>query len=70
LHAWEVAPEEARQLQQSLRDQLIFSPLHHFDVVRQLMFPDDRLYAAVVVMRLPDFRLVEIVHAERSSTFP
>ncbi|MDZ7289770.1 MAG: deoxyribonuclease V [candidate division KSB1 bacterium] len=74
LHSWEVGLEEARRLQESLRTRLIFAPLQDFETVAatdvSFSLDDDRLFAAVVVMRLPDFRLIEVAHAERRSTFP
>jgi deoxyribonuclease V len=74
LHSWEVDVEGARRLQERLRTQLVFKPLRHFGTVAAadvtFSLNDDRLYAAVVVMRLPDFGVVEIAQAESCSTFP
>jgi deoxyribonuclease V len=74
LHSWEVEAEEARRLQERLRTDLVFAPLRQFEIVAaadvSFSLDDDRLYAAVVVMRLPDFRLVEVAHAERDGSFP
>jgi deoxyribonuclease V len=74
LHSWKVGLEEARQLQESLRAQLIFTPLHQFRIVAAADVSsspnDDRLFAAVVVMQLPELRVLEVAHAERRSSFP
>lgn len=73
-HGWDLAPSQAIALQQELRADVALRPLD-LDAVRLVAGVDvsvkaERSNAAVVVVRLPDFQLVETVTAERATPFP
>jgi deoxyribonuclease V len=75
LHPWRVSTEKAREIQRSLRARLRLEPLRRevrlvaaADVAYSR--PTHRMYAAVVVVRLPDFELVETATAYQLARFP
>lgn len=76
LHRWDVTPQEAIRIQQDLRAQLIARddgrPEVHTVAAMDVSY-DKRspwLFAAVVVMRLPGFRLVETAGVRARAQFP
>jgi deoxyribonuclease V len=75
LHPWRVSTQEAREIQQSLRERLRLEPLRReirlvaaADVAYSR--PTHRMYAAVVVVRLPGFEVVETGTAWQLARFP
>ena len=75
LHPWRVSTQEAREIQQSLRTGLRLEPLRRevrlvaaADVAYSR--PTHRMYAAVVVVRLPGFEVVETGTAWQLARFP
>lgn len=76
LHGWDVTPQEAVRIQQDLRGQLIardddggaFRTVAAMDVSYDKRSP--WLYAAVVVMRLPGFQVVETAGTRARARFP
>jgi len=75
LHEWEVSPQEALRLQQDLRaqviardeDQAAFRTIAAMDVSYDKRSP--WLFAAIVVMRLPGFQVVETAGARARAGF-
>lgn len=75
LHSWNLSYTRARELQAELSGKVKFTPL---EKKPQLVagidcaFSKDgkRIFAAVVVLRLPQFELVETVSASKKVTFP
>ena len=75
LHSWNLSYSLARQLQAELSGRVKFTPLKKKpQLVAGLdcAFSRDgeRIFAVVVVLRLPQFELVETVSASRKVTFP
>ncbi|MFH1718633.1 MAG: deoxyribonuclease V [Planctomycetota bacterium] len=75
LHDWDLSYSQARQLQVSLAGKVQFTPLKappRLVAGLDCAFSRDggRIFAAVVVLRLPDFELVETASAVRKVTFP
>jgi len=75
LHNWNLSYARAREVQTSLAGKVQFTPLRKKPKVIagiDCAFSKDgqRILAAVVVLRLPDFELVETVSAIRKVTFP
>jgi deoxyribonuclease V len=75
LHPWRVSVRQAIAIQESLRVQVRLQPLS--GPVRLVAAADvaysratHRMHAAVVVLRLPDFELVETPTASRLARFP
>lgn len=75
LHAWDVAPKEAKQLQQELRASIRVEPLSA--PVRTIAGADisfnkysPTLYAAIVVLELPSLCVVEEVGVVAQTHFP
>ncbi|MFI5338360.1 MAG: deoxyribonuclease V [Candidatus Methylomirabilales bacterium] len=76
LHAWEVSPQEALRIQQDLRarliardeDQAAFRTIAAMDVSYDTRSP--WLFAAIVVMRLPGFQVVETAGVRARAGFP
>lgn len=76
LHGWDVSPQEAVRIQQDLRARLVardegqtaFHTIAAMDVSYDRRSP--WLYAAIVVMRLPAFRLVETAGVRARAQFP
>ncbi len=75
LHSWDVDYATARRLQTDLADRVQFEPID--EPVRLVAgidcaFSKDRkrMGAVVVVMRLPDFAVIERVHSVTAVTFP
>jgi deoxyribonuclease V len=75
LHSWRVSTQEAREIQRSLRARLRLEPLPQevrlvaaADVAYSR--PTHRMYAAVVVVRLPGFEVVETATAHQLARFP
>ena len=75
LHDWNVSPEEAVALQQELRRRVVADRPVDLEALRLVAGVDvsvkaDRSHAAVVVLSLPDLRIVETATAERDVPFP
>ncbi|MBL7188405.1 MAG: deoxyribonuclease V [Phycisphaerae bacterium] len=75
LHKWNLSYSQARDVQTSLAGKVQFTPLKGSPKVVagiDCAFSKDgqRILAAVVVLRLPDFELVETASAVRKVTFP
>lgn len=75
LHDWDLSYSQAREVQIGLAGEVRFTPLGASPKVVagiDCAFSKDgqRIIAAVVVLRLPDFELVETVSAVRKVTFP
>ncbi len=75
LHGWKLSYSAAREVQTSLAGKVQFTPLRKSPKVVagiDCAFSKDgqRILAAIVVLRLPDFELVETVSAVRKVTFP
>ncbi|MHC4165992.1 MAG: deoxyribonuclease V [Planctomycetota bacterium] len=75
LHKWNLSYARAREAQTSLAGKVQFTPLRTSpEVVAGIdcAFSEDgqRILAAVVVLRLPDFELLETAGAVRKVTFP
>jgi len=75
LHSWNLSYSRARELQTELSDKVKLTPLKKKpQLVAGLdcAFSKDgeRIFAAVVVLRLPKFEVVEIVDASKKVTFP
>ncbi len=75
LHPWRVSTREARDIQQALRARLRLEPLRRevrlvaaADVAYSR--PTHRMYAAVVVVRLAGFEVVETATAYQLARFP
>ena len=76
LHGWDVTPQEAIRIQQDLRAQLVARddgrPAFHTIAAMDVSY-DRRspwLFAAVAVMRLPGFQLVETAGVRTRAQFP
>jgi deoxyribonuclease V len=75
LHSWNLSYSEARELQSNLACKVRFAPLKRspkFVAGIDCAFSKDgrRIFAAVVVLRLPELELVETARAAREVTFP
>ena len=75
LHDWSLSYSQAREVQTGLAGKVQFTPLKRSPTVVagiDCAFSRDgqRILAAVVVLRLPDFELVETASAVREVTFP
>lgn len=75
LHSWNLSYSRARELQAGLADRVQLTPLKRYPKVVagvDCAFSRDgqRILAAVVILRLPDFELVEAVSAVRKVSFP
>ena len=75
LHDWNFSYSQAREVQTSLAGKVQFTPLKRSPKVVagiDCAFSKDgqRILAAVVVLRLPDFELVETASAVRKVAFP
>ncbi len=73
LHPWNVTPQEARQLQNDLRHQVV--PVDQFDTIKTVAGVDIGLknniaLASVVVLNFPDLQVVDGVVAESHVSFP
>jgi deoxyribonuclease V len=75
MHDWDVSTEEARRIQDRLRDQVVASPLD--DSVEYVAGADvsfergsDDLYAAVVVLDADDLEPIEIGRSRMEAVFP
>jgi deoxyribonuclease V len=73
LHAWDLAPADARQLQTELRQRLVLAwdgrPVHTVAGV-DVSVPIDTARAAVVVLRFPELEPLEAVVASAPLVFP
>jgi deoxyribonuclease V len=73
LHAWNLPPTEARQLQAKLREQLVLAwdgrPVRTIGGV-DVSLPGDQARAAVVVLRYPELTPVEAVLGTAPLVFP
>lgn len=75
LHNWNLSYSRAREVQAELSGKVEFTPLKKSPKLLagiDCAFSKDgeRIIAAVVLLRLPQFELVEIVSASRKVTFP
>jgi deoxyribonuclease V len=75
LHSWNLSYARARQLQSELACKVKFTPIKKkLELVAGVdcAFSKDgkRIYAVVVVLRRPEFELVETASASRKVTFP
>jgi deoxyribonuclease V len=75
LHSWDLSYSQARECQEGLASQVRFAPLKKApELIAGIdcAFSRDgeRIVAGVVVLKLPDFALVETVSAVRKVTFP
>lgn len=75
LHEWNLSYSQARELQTSLACKVKFTPLKRSPkliagVDCAFSKNGQRIFAAAVVLRVPDFELVETVSASRKVTFP
>jgi deoxyribonuclease V len=76
LHGWDVTPEQAVRIQQELRTRLIArdEELAEFRTVAAMDVSYDKrspwLFAAVVVIRLPGFHVVETAGVRAQARFP
>ncbi|MBI4208335.1 MAG: deoxyribonuclease V [Deltaproteobacteria bacterium] len=73
LHRWDVTPQEAIQIQQRLRQQVV--PFHDFSEIRTIAGIDistrnETARAAVVVLSFPDLRCMDQATASLPLTFP
>ncbi len=75
LHSWNLSYSEARDCQSSLASKVLFTPLKRPPKLIagiDCAFSRDgrKIVAAVVVLKMPDFTLVETTNAIRKVTFP
>ena len=76
LHGWDVTPQEAIRIQQDLRARLIArddDPTEFRTIAAMDVSYDKRspwLFAAIVVMRLPGFQVVETAGVRAQARFP
>ncbi len=74
IHEWTLDPEEAKRIQISLRDMLIFQPFEgepEYVAGVDLSFPSQNEgLAVVVVLRYPSMEVVEYVHERVRIDFP
>jgi deoxyribonuclease V len=75
LHNWQLSPAQAVRIQQLLARDVIDSTPLDLNAIRTVAGVDVSVknnvsQAAVVVLRLPTFEVLEIVRAQRPTTFP
>jgi len=75
LHSWNLSYQQARDLQRRLSSKVKFTPLKKPpELVAGLdcAFSKDgrKIYAVVVVLKLPDFKVIETKNSTRKVTFP
>ena len=75
LHSWNLTYVQARDLQAGLAKQVRFTPIRKFPKIiagLDCAFSKDEknIYAVVVVMKLPDFEIIETVFAKSKVKFP
>jgi len=75
LHEWDLSYEEARNLQVRLAKQVRFTAIKNKPTIVAgldcaFSKDDKRIFAAVVVIKLPGFEVIEMVSAARKLTFP
>jgi deoxyribonuclease V len=75
LHSWNLSYSQARDCQKVLASKVLFTPLKKrpkFIAGIDCAFSRDgkKIIAAVVVLKMPDFALVETTNAVRKVTFP
>jgi deoxyribonuclease V len=75
LHRWDVSYEEAVRIQKKLREKLVFSPLEQevsLIAGADISFSrkDPRLFAGVVVMKIPEMEIVEQEWTVAEPLFP
>ena len=75
LHSWDLSYSQARELQNKLAGQVKFTPIRKKPKLIAgldcaLSKDDKKIYAAVIVLKLPEFELVETAGAVRKLTFP
>ncbi|MFQ6616613.1 MAG: deoxyribonuclease V [Fidelibacterota bacterium] len=75
LHPWNVTPDEARKIQDDLRDRVILSPIP--EDVRHVAGADvsfdkgsNLMHAAIVVIRLQDLMVIEKKGVSERTSFP
>ena len=73
-HPWDLTPEQAREVQRSLRARVRIEPLDlqsvKYVVGVDASFGEDRVYASAVVLDFPGLRQIEGAVAEQPLTFP
>jgi deoxyribonuclease V len=73
-HPWDVTPQEARQLQEILRGQVVVQPLEAEKINAiagvDASFGKEMVYAAAVLLAYPSLELVEQVAAQLPLSFP
>ena len=75
LHSWNLSYSQARECQKALASKVRFTPLKKrpkliAGIDCAFSKGGERIIAAVVVLRLPDFALIETTNAVRKVTFP
>lgn len=75
LHPWDITPQMAVELQKKLAEQLQFIPFKKnltLAAGADISYSkgDDTLYAAVVVLKIPTFEIVEVASAVGKASFP
>lgn len=76
LHDWDVTPQEAIRIQQDLRAQLVAQDYHRreFRTIAAMDVSYDKrspwIFAAVMVVRLPGFQVVETAGVRSRARFP
>lgn len=74
LHEWDLDPQSAMELQKTLASQLIDEPLDLANIKTiagvDVSVKNEVSQAAVVVATYPDMQVLEIVRAQRPTTFP
>lgn len=73
LHSWHVTPEQARKIQNNLRDQVIKTD--RFDAIKTVAGVDiglknDIALASVIILNYPDLQVIDGVVAESRVSFP
>ena len=75
LHKWDLSYKQARDLQIRLAKRVRFTPVKGKPVIVAgldcaLSKDGKKIFAAVVVIKLPDFEIIEITTAKRKLSFP
>jgi deoxyribonuclease V len=75
LHDWNLSPQEAVQLQKELRDKVLLQPLPRmpqFVAGADISFNkfSETIYAGIVVLKLPEFEVIETAGVVAQTQFP
>lgn len=74
IHEWNLQPEEAMELQKSLKSKIILKPFDgelRYIAGVDLSFPGENVgLAVIVVLEYPSFRIKELVHKKGTINFP